>query len=199
MPIADQIYHQGFHIIDNFLELAHYQALRLKIKTIQNACDFKPAKIGQTLDKTHNTNIRKDSLFWLDKTCEHPAIKNYFAKLEALSEGLNQALFLGLIDAEAHFSIYKPNDFYKKHVDQFAKNKDRRISCIYYLNEDWQDAFGGELILYDAADQPIIKIKPQGNRFVCFNSEIPHEVSITHHTRYSIAAWLKVRPMMSTN
>ncbi len=195
MTIAEDIYHQGFHLMDDFLKIDHYQALQNAIQATQIEGYFKSAKIGPASDKTLNQSIRSDSIFWLDKACGNPAIDHYFAKLEALAQALNQSLFLGLIANEAHFAIYPPNSFYKKHVDQFATSQDRRISCVYYLNEDWQDAFGGELILYDLNDQLLTKIKPQGNRLVCFNSNLPHEVATAYETRYSIAAWLKIRPM----
>jgi SM-20-related protein len=88
-----------------------------------------------------------------------------------------------------------PNGFYKKHVDQFATTKDRRISCVYYLNENWQPDFGGELTLYNTQDELLTHVQPLGNRFVCFNSDMPHEVCTAYQTRYSIAAWLKVRSL----
>ena len=127
------------------------------------------------------------------------AVNTYLSEIKKLSETLNQSLFLGLVDYEAHFSIYQPNNFYKKHVDQFATTQDRRISCVYYLNDEWREAFGGELKLYNKTDQLLANIMPIGNRFVCFNSDIPHEVCTAHQTRYSIAAWLKIRSMELIN
>ena len=193
--IADEIYHQGFHIIDNFLTLDHYRALRNTIETTHNDGYFKQAKIGRKLEKTHHSTIRNDQIFWLDNNGCNVAINSYFVEIDKLCETLNKALFLGLTDYEAHFAIYQPNSFYKKHVDQFSTTQDRRISCVYYLNDTWQQEFGGKLILYDKNDQPLSEIMPLGNRFICFNSDIPHEVSTAYQTRYSIAAWLKIRPM----
>jgi SM-20-related protein len=95
---------------------------------------------------------------------------------------------------EAHFAIYPPHHFYKKHVDQFTHSHDRKISCVFYLNEDWDPAHGGELILYNENDQPSTSILPIGNRMVCFNSTLVHEVQTTYRMRYSIASWLKSRP-----
>ncbi len=193
--LADNIYHHGFHIIDHFLGAEHYRALRETIQIKQSEGYFKPAKIGHNLAKNHHAAIRNDEIFWLDKQCKNDAINAYFSAIDSLREALNQSLFLGLIDYEAHFAVYQPNRFYKKHIDQFKTKKDRRISCVYYLNERWQPDFGGELRLYDKADQPLTKIMPEGNRFVCFNSDIPHEVCTAYRTRYSIAAWLKIRPL----
>ncbi len=191
--ISDEIYHHGFHVIDDFLNLEHYHALRKTMQEVHRQGSFTQAKIGQ--NKTHNLTIRTDKIFWLDKRNGNEPINAFFTEIDKICATLNQSLFLGLIDYEAHFAVYQPNSFYKKHVDQFATTQDRRISCVYYLNVDWQEAFGGELQLYDKTDQPLTKIMPLGNRFVCFNSDLPHEVCTAYQTRYSIATWLKIRPL----
>jgi len=195
MQIATHIHQRGFHVIDDFLNHEDYLALSASIQTLYSKGAFEPAKIGQNQNKTLNTDIRNDHIFWLDKQDGNPAVNAYFTELDNLCSALNQSLFLGLIDYEAHFAVYQPNNFYKKHVDQFTAARNRRISCVYYLNDSWQPEFGGELKLYDQHDQLLTTITPLGNRFVCFNSDIPHEVCTAYKTRYSIAAWLKVRPM----
>ena len=197
--LANNICHDGYHVIDNFLHPHHYHALRETIQNLHNNGHCKLAKIGNSQEKNHNATIRNDHIVWIDKQEGNDAIAGYFTEIEALCKTLNQSLFLGLIDYEAHFAVYQPNSFYKKHVDQFATTQDRRISCVYYLNEGWQQEFGGELVLYDTKDQPLTQIMPLGNRFICFNSDLPHEVCTAYQTRYSIAAWLKVRPIGYVN
>lgn len=194
MSVVENIYQYGFDVIDNFLDEAHYLELRSLMLLLHDQGHFEPAKIGQC-NKKQNANIRNDQIFWLDQQTDSAAVDAYFTALKKISATLNESLFLGLVDYEAHFAIYQPNNFYKKHVDQFITTKERRISCVYYLNHAWQQEFGGELRLYNQADQPLTTITPQGNRFVCFNSDIPHEVCTAFKMRYSIAAWLKVRPM----
>lgn len=195
MTIANELHQYGYHVIDNFLLDEHYLQLRATIQGLQEQGGFKPAKIGNQHNKTLNDTIRNDQTLWLDQTNENTGIMAYFTELKKICSKLNETLFLGLIDYEAHFAIYQPNSFYKKHVDQFRATRERRISCVYYLNQEWQQDFGGELRLYDQEDAPLTTILPLGNRFVCFNSDIPHEVFTAFKTRYSIAAWLKVRPI----
>ncbi len=195
MNIADHLHQYGHYVLDNFLSEEHYQQIRVTIQALQAERCFKPAKIGNQFNKKLNTQIRNDQISWLEPTHENPGIMAYFSELKKISAILNESLFLGLVDYEAHFAVYQPNSFYKKHVDQFISTGERRISCVYYLNQDWLPEFGGELRLYDQHDLPQSTISPLGNRFVCFNSDIPHEVCTTYKTRFSIAAWLKVRPV----
>lgn len=193
-PIADEIYHRGYYVGDDFLNQNTYHALCSTIQAMHQEGFFQAAKIGSKQNKTLEATVRNDHIVWLDNTSKNPAILAYFEALNHICLELNQSLFLGLIEYEAHFAIYPPNHFYKKHVDQFANTNDRRISCVFYLNDDWHQAYGGELILYDEHDKPCTSILPTGNRMVCFNSNIAHEVKTTHKMRYSIAAWLKIRP-----
>ena len=183
--IEDEIHARGFCIVDNFLTDNHYKEMCTTIRSLHRDNSLKSAKIGQKTGATHAPDIRNDQIYWLDEAMPNTAVKAWFTEIDNIRIALNQA----------HFAVYQPGSFYKKHVDQFATNLDRRISCVYYMNEHWLPEHGGELTLYNLDDQPQINIEPCGNRLVCFNSDLPHEVSTAHHIRYSIAGWLKVRPL----
>lgn len=185
----------GFHIIDDFLESHHCQSLRRIAKEMHQNGLFKSAKVGSIVHAQHNNTIRTDEICWVDEDSVEPAVHAYLEQTLHIANILNQSLFLGLIEFETHFAAYQPGSFYKKHIDQFATKKTRKISCVYYLNEDWQEEFGGELKLYNKEDQLIQNVSPLPNRFICFNSELPHEVSVTNHPRYSITGWMKTRSM----
>ncbi|KTD53411.1 2OG-Fe(II) oxygenase [Legionella santicrucis] len=184
---------QGFHIIEDFLEPNQCQLIQAKAQEMYGQGLFRGAKIGLNLESHKNKTIRADEIFWLDEHEENSAIQNYLKRIQQLAQLLNQELFLGLYEFETHLAAYQPGSYYKKHVDQFATKKNRKISCVYYLNKDWYAELGGELKLYNQEQQLIQVILPQENRFICFNSELPHEVCLTHQPRYSIAGWLKTR------
>ncbi len=156
---------------------------------------FRNAKIGLKKQAQHNNTIRTDEICWLDDQSSNPSIQLYLDQTKQIAQILNQSLFIGLSDFETHFAVYQSGTYYKKHVDQFVDTKDRKISCVYYLNQDWQEDFGGELKLYNLQDQLVQIVHPHGNRFVFFNSELPHEVCLTQQTRFSIAGWMKTRSM----
>ncbi|HAT1868256.1 2OG-Fe(II) oxygenase [Legionella pneumophila] len=191
--IAHNIGTQRFHIIDEFLEEEHYHSLRNMANELKQQNLFRNAKIGQHLQAQQNDKIRSDQIFWIDADSPSPSIQAYLKKLVCLGNILNQTMYLGLVEFETHFAIYLPGTFYRKHVDQFESTKTRKISFVYYLNETWQTEFGGELLLYNIEDKLIQNISPVGNRLVCFDSELPHEVHPTHQTRFSITGWMKTR------
>jgi SM-20-related protein len=186
----------GFHIIDDFLDLNHHQSLRKIAVQMHQKGLFKSAKIGLKVQAQQNDTIRTDEIFWLDNESDNPAVTAYLKKINNIANVLNQSLFLSLTEFETHFAAYQAGAFYKKHNDQFATTKTRKISCVYYLNEGWQKDFGGELKLYNKEEQLIQTVLPQGNRFICFNSELLHEVCLTNRPRYSITGWMKTRKII---
>lgn len=193
--LADNIYNNGFHLIDNFLDQASYQKLKGTVELMHLQGDFKQAKVGSLLNRAHHAEIRNDSICWLDEETTNEALTLFFLKIRELAQTLNQSLFLGLVDFESHFSIYQPGSFYKKHIDQFKTTQERRISCVYYLNDNWQESFAGQLKLYDKNNRLLAEVLPEANRFICFSSDLPHEVCETKELRYSIAGWMKVRSL----
>ncbi len=195
--MTDDLCTQGYHIINNFLAVEHAQNLHSIAENLHHNGAFHHAKIGRTLDRHQNTTIRSDEICWLDHFQDNPSVQNYLQIMNEMLQTLNQSLFLSLSEFETHFAIYQPGSFYKKHVDQFQTTKNRKISCVYYLNENWQPSFGGALKLYSPQDQLLQELAPLGNTFICFNSELPHEVELTHQVRYSIAGWMKTRATSS--
>ncbi|WP_454786116.1 2OG-Fe(II) oxygenase [Legionella sp. WA2024007413] len=182
---------QGFCIIDGFLEQTQCQSLRTTAQKLYEQGLFRGAKIGLKLGSHKNESVRTDEILWLEENETDPAIQFFLKRMKQLAQILNQSLFLGIHEFETHFAAYQPGTYYKKHVDQFAAQKTRKISCVYYLNPHWTPDFGGELKLYNTEDQLIQNVLPLENRFICFNSELPHEVCVTHQPRYSITGWMK--------
>ena len=193
--LVDNIHQQGFHLIDDFLAPMYAEALRGLALDLAERGQYEQGKIGSSQQSVNNQTIRRDQRYWLDERSGNDTITAYFQAMSAISTALNQQLFLGLSDFETHFAIYPPGAFYKKHVDQFNNNNDRRISCVYYLNENWQEHYGGYLRLYDHDDSLLADVMPTGNRLICFRSDLPHEVCETRQTRLSIAGWMKARSL----
>lgn len=189
--LIDGLCTQGFYVCDAFLPHEHYSALSAKAQELYAQGQFHDAKVGAIAQE--NKTLRSDHIFWIDEAQENTSIHTYLHTMQQLMQVLNQSLFLSLSELETHFAVYPPQTYYKKHVDQFMATKTRKISCVYYLNQEWHEAFGGQLTLYDAQDQLLEEVIPKGNRFVCFNSTLAHEVSMTQHPRYSITGWMKTR------
>jgi SM-20-related protein len=90
----------------------------------------------------------------------------------------------------AHFACYNAGEFYALHRDNPQGKNGRMISTVYYLHEDWQDDWGGELHLQDKNDIWHV-LQPKPNRIALFQSDLLHEVLEAKHQRLSITGWLR--------
>lgn len=190
--IADALAGPGFIILDGVFPEAITDGLVELIAAREGK--LTPAGIGRAGDYQRNDSVRGDAIQWLEPG--DAAVTEFLSAMDKLREALNQRLFLGLADYEAHFASYAPGAFYKKHRDAFRGKPGRKLSSVFYLNPDWDLAAGGELVLYDeAGEQELVRVAPECGRLVLFLSEdFPHEVLPARNPRQSIAGWFRINP-----
>lgn len=189
--IVSTIEKQGYIVLPSAVSSELQGSLNIRIRSFQES-ELKSAGIGRGNLKQSNPDIRRDKIQWLDK--KNITDNKFLMLMESLRNGLNQSLFLGLYDYESHYAIYQEGDFYKQHIDALKGSSNRILSTVYYLNENWNDDDGGELLLYDIDGRNILEtINPRAGTMVIFLSEqFPHEVQAAKTTRYSIAGWFRV-------
>jgi len=153
---------------------------------------FAAARVGK--DRTRDESIRGDYTFWLDPLDPPEAFKSTRDFLEGLKSEVNQKFFLGLKQFEFHLALYPQGAFYRKHSDQFENSSSRALTFIFYLNESWSPADGGELIFYDKNDEVLATICPSPGTFVTFfSADFPHEVLASKKDRKSLTGWIHNR------
>lgn len=196
--IADQLADTGLVVLPQLLPAPLTTALHNHIIQLRKQAELARAGIGRQQNFQLNSQIRRDETRWLAN--KNPLEQQYLQFMNLLREALNQRLFLGLFDYEAHYAHYPPGAFYKRHLDAFQGQNQRMLTTVFYLNEDWQAADGGELAIYAPdSDAMIEKVIPEMASFVMFLSEkFPHEVLTTRRDRYSIAGWFRLRDAADT-
>ena len=191
--ITQAIAQHGYCVMDNALPANIAHALHQHMTTIPTR-DFRGMGVGRAGQLHIDQDYRSDTSLWLDG--KHTAEQDYLQWMEQLRLTINQDLFLGLFDYDAHFAHYAPQSFYKRHTDAFQGLSNRKLTTVYYLNPDWLTSDGGELVMYadENSSNAFQTITPQMNRLVVFLSEsFPHEVLPAHKDRYSIAGWFKLK------
>jgi len=191
--IADQITSAGFATIEDALPPG--LLARLDGGCSDSAAEhFLPGGVGRGAQHTHDAGVRGDVISWLDDSKE--ADHSYLTLMEGLRVDLNQRLYLGLFDYDCHYAIYGAGTRYHRHLDSLRGQRNRLLSTVTYLNDQWADADGGELILYHSTDQnPTARILPRPGRMVLFLSEdFPHEVLASRKPRHSVAGWFTGHP-----
>lgn len=194
--IADALVEPGYLIVDNVIPDGLLNGLLQRITELEGS-GMKPAGVGRGDEFQHNPDVRGDQICWLSG--QIPKEAGFLHWMDGLRQGLNQRLFLGLVDYEAHFAVYPAGSFYQKHVDAFRQSSGaqprRKVSTVFYLNPEWDLKNGGELLLYDEAGKDVLlSVAPECGRLVVFMSEkIPHEVKVASQNRRSIAGWFRAR------
>lgn len=184
--LIDALFTQGWSVWDNFLTSHEVSELKACIPT-----DWSQAGVGRNDEYMTKKAIRSDKIQWLQSDMG-PPVSDFLQRMNDVRLEVNRHLFLGLFEYEAHFAKYEQGDFYQKHVDCFRGQENRKLTTVFYLNEDWQPEHGGRLKMYDLDDNELAMLDPKAGRLVVFLSELfPHEVLPVTQQRVSIAGWFR--------
>lgn len=180
--ILDDLDQQGFSIIDDAYEPEYI--VDLIQECTHNLARFRDAAIQNGIV----SKIRSDHILWLNE--DLPVSHQHTQILQMLGQELNRAFYLGIKNIEAHFACYNVGEFYALHKDNPQGKNGRMISSVYYLHDEWQADWGGELRLQDKNGAWHV-LEPKPNRIALFQSDLMHEVLLAKHQRLSITAWLR--------
>ena len=196
--IIDALRARGYIVLLDIFSPEFLQSLFIDIKNTDSHF-FRSARIGRDQARQINRFVRRDRIRWLES--DYEPLHYYFDWCERLRERINSELFLGLFDYECHYAHYPKGAFYRKHVDAFKGEANRRLSTILYLNPDWQPTDGGELVLYSEDGITTLEtVYPHIGTMVLFLSEeFPHEVLPAYRSRYSLTGWFRINNMLGQN
>lgn len=188
--LIDSYLEKNVGIATNFLNAHLSKGLQENIIQLQQDELMTGAGIGNDTIRDGSQKIRGDKIYWMDKA--HPNVfeKEFLMHVESFIEHLNRTCYTGINDYEFHYAVYEEGSFYKRHKDQFRNDNNRKFSLISYLNENWLETDGGQLLVYH--DDAIQKISPNSQKAVFFKSDkMEHEVTTATRSRMSVTGWLK--------
>ncbi len=173
-----------------FLNKGLSEGLHQNIEDLQSDGLMTAAGIGNETAKDAGQKIRSDKIYWMDKGHDNIFEQEFLQLAEDFIERLNSTCYTGINAYEFHYAVYEEGSFYKRHKDQFQNDSNRKYSLINYLNKNWLEEDGGQLLVYQNGE--VQKILPHSQTAVFFKSdEMEHEVTKAHRSRMSITGWLK--------
>ncbi len=190
----DDLAQQEWACSSDILPVSWAQALALECQNLHTQGRFKAASIGHGSSKFVQSQIRGDDTLWLQDCMDSRLHSEVLSVLEQIRLALNQHFYLGLQSVEGHFALYPPGHGYEKHIDNHKGASHRKITFVYYLNEDWATGHGGELSLFDpqGQEEKIHMIEPRLGQLLLFRSEVfPHQVEKNARVRKSLTGWFR--------
>uniref|UniRef100_A0A672HUD7 hypoxia-inducible factor-proline dioxygenase n=1 Tax=Salarias fasciatus TaxID=181472 RepID=A0A672HUD7_SALFA len=144
-------------------------------------------------------SIRGDQIAWVEG--KEPGCESIGALMAHIDEAvmhsaangqLGNCVINGRTKVRGHGACYPGNGAgYVRHVDN-PNGDGRCITCIYYLNKNWDvKEQGGLLQIYPEGKNVVANIEPLFDRLLVFWSDRrnPHEVKPAYATRYAITVW----------
>lgn len=185
----------GICVLDRFLSEDEGLKILEEIKTLYNKGKFKAGQLVKGRGGGSSKEIRGDLIMWTDGTePDCVSIGNLISKMDSIVMGCQgkSSEFTISGRTKAMLACYPGNGTqYVKHVDNPSCDG-RRITCIYYLNKNWDSQINGGLLrIYPEGQDIVANIEPLFNRLLLFWSDRrnPHEVFPAYATRYAVTVW----------
>lgn len=188
--MIDSYLDNNIGIDHSFLNEKLCTGLQQNILQLQSDDLMTAAGIGNEVIKDSAQKMRGDKIYWMDKSHNNIYEQEFLQQVENFIEYLNRSCYAGINGYEFHYAVYEEGSFYKKHKDQFKNDSNRKYSLINYLNNNWLEEDGGQLVVYQ--NETAQTIQPQSQTSVFFKSdEMEHEVIKANRSRMSVTGWLK--------
>ncbi|CAM4731844.1 unnamed protein product [Leuciscus chuanchicus] len=184
----------GICVVDNFLGDEVGRSILEDVRALYLTGGFTDGQlVSQRSDSSKD--IRGDKITWVEGKeagCERIAF--LMSRMDDLIRHCNGKLDNYRINGrtKAMVACY-PGDGtgYVRHVDN-PNGDGRCVTCIYYLNKDWDAKdHGGLLRIFPEGTSQFADIEPKFDRLLLFWSDRrnPHEVQPAYATRYAITVW----------
>ncbi|XP_042342189.1 egl nine homolog 1 [Plectropomus leopardus] len=186
----------GICVKDNFLGPQLGGRVLEEVEVLNRSGKFRG---GQLVSQKSipSRSIRGDQIAWVEG--QEPGCQSIGALMAYIDEAVMYSAANGQLGdcvingrTKAMVACYPGNGAgYVRHVDN-PNGDGRCITCIYYLNKNWDvEKQGGLLQIYPEGKNVVANIEPLFDRLLIFWSDRrnPHEVKPAYATRYAITVW----------
>ncbi|KAM6973030.1 prolyl hydroxylase EGLN2 [Aplochiton taeniatus] len=188
--------HYGICVKDSFLGPWLGERVLEEVEGLNRSGKFRGGRLV-TQRNIPSRSIRGDQIAWVEG--HEPGCQGIGQLMAHVDEAVrhsaaNRQLGDCVINGrtKAMVACYPGNGTgYVRHVDN-PTGDGRIITCIYYLNKNWDvKVHGGLLQIYPEGKNVVANIEPLFDRLLIFWSDRrnPHEVKPAYATRYAITVW----------
>ncbi|XP_068440562.1 egl nine homolog 1 [Clinocottus analis] len=186
----------GICVKDNFLGPQLGGRMLEEVEFLNRSGKFRGGQLVSQ-NSVPSGNIRGDQIAWVEG--REPGCESIGALMAYIDEVVMYSAANGQLGdcvingrTKAMVACYPGNGAgYVRHVDN-PNGDGRCITCIYYLNKNWDvKTQGGLLQIYPEGKNVVANIEPLFDRLLIFWSDRrnPHEVKPAYATRYAVTVW----------
>ncbi|KAG8449627.1 hypothetical protein GDO86_016315 [Hymenochirus boettgeri] len=193
--VVPRLLSSGFCYLDKFLGEEIGNRVLERVRQMHQDGSLKDGQLAGHLQGISKKHLRGDKIAWIAGTeegCESIGlVLSVIDRLVVLC-GDHLGQYYVKERSKAMVACYPGNGAgYVRHVDN-PTGDGRCITCIYYLNKDWNaKVHGGILRIFPEGGSRIVDIEPIFDRLLLFWSDRrnPHEVQPSYGTRYALTVW----------
>ncbi|GLD93938.1 hypothetical protein PINS_up002543 [Pythium insidiosum] len=207
----------GFVVKEGFLGIEDAHRVRAALLALAERASFHDAGVGHGTNFRQEQALRGDRIHWIQRDNKedlNPAISLLLRRIESLVYGVKNAVpELQLRNVTSTQLAIFPGDGsrFVRHTDTYASAHAqhrssvggestelvRRLTCVYYLNDDWVPEHQGHLRVYTKQQTvaprtmpPHWDVAPRLDTLVVFRStDVEHEVLPAFHERMALTTW----------
>uniref|UniRef100_G3SZT7 hypoxia-inducible factor-proline dioxygenase n=1 Tax=Loxodonta africana TaxID=9785 RepID=G3SZT7_LOXAF len=193
--IVPCLHEVGFCYLDNFLGEVVGDCVLERVKQLHCNGALRDGQLAGPRAGVSKRHLRGDQITWIggnEEGCE--AISYLLSLIDRLVLYCGSRLGKYYVKerSKAMVACYPGNGTgYVRHVDN-PNGDGRCITCIYYLNKNWDAKLhGGVLRIFPEGKSFIADVEPIFDRLLFFWSDRrnPHEVQPSYATRYAMTVW----------
>lgn len=196
--LAHTLLQRGYAVVHNALPPSYLHAIKREMETLRAAGQLYPNATHILLQgETQPTLLHKHHIVETELALERvrsqaPVLKRFFED-EVVFAPLAQALppWLDLSGAMVKLQ-YNEGDggCFPLHFDTYGDDG-KCVTAVLYLNDDWHDGDGGEIVLYPFPSEAPVVVAPRFGDMVLFSSQqMLHRVLPSHKPRYCLTTWV---------
>ncbi|KAK2504294.1 hypothetical protein MC885_017910 [Smutsia gigantea] len=193
--IVPCLHEVGFCYLDNFLGEVVGDCVLERVKQLHCTGALRDGQLAGPRAGVSKRHLRGDQITWIggnEEGCEAISFLLSLIDRLVLYCGSRLGKYYVKERSKAMVACYPGNGTgYVRHVDN-PNGDGRCITCIYYLNKNWDAKLhGGVLRIFPEGKSFIADVEPIFDRLLFFWSDRrnPHEVQPSYATRYAMTVW----------
>ncbi|KAJ0398373.1 hypothetical protein ATCC90586_000710 [Pythium insidiosum] len=205
----------GYVVKEGFLGYDDAQRVRTALAELATRASFHDAGVSHGTNRRQEQAVRGDRIHWIRRESSDldPAISLLFRRIESLVYGVKNAVpelqlrnvtstQLAIFPGDGSRFVRHTDTYSSAHAQHRSSSDDhatelvRRLTCVYYLNDDWSPEHQGHLRVFtkgaaaSSAMAPHWDIAPRLDTLVVFRStDVEHEVLPAFHERMALTTW----------